>query len=263
MRIRNTTADGVNFMGGVKNSLVVNSHVRNTGDDGLAMYSRNTGLNQSNIFASNTVELPILANGIALYGGQDTALHSNRVIDAGLSQGGGIHIGNRNFPPDTTKPLAGTTSLFNNTIIRSGNVDPNWHHGIGAIWFDARDSAMNSVINVSNLQIVGSLTSAIMFISGNGLRHPITNVSFDDVSVHVPGGGLTPLPLVPTHVLDLRTGGSATFKAVTVSNQNLWRMTPYVSNCSVGFTTTEVGGNLLVVPVNNSNQWLKKPLGCN
>ena len=39
MRIRDTTADGVNFHGGVTNSTVTNSELRNTGDDGLATWA--------------------------------------------------------------------------------------------------------------------------------------------------------------------------------------------------------------------------------
>lgn len=39
MRIRNVTADGVNFHNGVTNSKVTNSDLRNLGDDGLATWS--------------------------------------------------------------------------------------------------------------------------------------------------------------------------------------------------------------------------------
>ena len=39
MRIRNVTADGVNFHGGVTNSKVTNSDLRNLGDDGLATWA--------------------------------------------------------------------------------------------------------------------------------------------------------------------------------------------------------------------------------
>src|ERR1035441_6650405 len=39
MRIRDTTADGINFHGGVTNSTVTNSDIRNTGDDGIATWA--------------------------------------------------------------------------------------------------------------------------------------------------------------------------------------------------------------------------------
>ena len=39
MRVRDQTADGVNFHKGVTNSVVSNSHFRNTGDDAMAMWS--------------------------------------------------------------------------------------------------------------------------------------------------------------------------------------------------------------------------------
>ena len=39
MQIRDTTADGINFHGGVTNSTVTNSDIRNTGDDGIATWA--------------------------------------------------------------------------------------------------------------------------------------------------------------------------------------------------------------------------------
>ena len=50
-----------------------NNFVRNTGDDGLAMWSETTA-NAGNTFDHNTVQTPTLANGIAIYGGTDTTV---------------------------------------------------------------------------------------------------------------------------------------------------------------------------------------------
>src|ERR1700674_3621967 len=68
-------ADGINFHQGVTNSRVVNSVVRNTGDDGMAMWSQAVGgqpgiEDANNVFDHNTVQNPLLANGIAVYGGR-------------------------------------------------------------------------------------------------------------------------------------------------------------------------------------------------
>ena len=118
MRIRNVTADGVNFHNGVTNSKVTNSDLRNLGDDGLATWAeQNADVNDS--FDHNTVQYPILANGIAIYGGHDNFVTDNRVIDAGLTQGGGIHVAQR-FASTTL----GRTDVLRNTIIRSGSLDP-------------------------------------------------------------------------------------------------------------------------------------------
>ena len=102
LRLRNFTADGVNFHDGVTNSRVTNSDIRNAGDDGLATWAeQNADVNDS--FDHNTVQYPILANGIAIYGGHDNFVTDNRVIDSGLTQGGGIHVAQR-FASTTLGP---------------------------------------------------------------------------------------------------------------------------------------------------------------
>ena len=137
MRIRNTTADGINFHDGVTNSKVTNSDLRNLGDDGLATWA-DTNADANDSFDHDTVQYPILANGIAIYGGHDNFVTDNRVIDAGLTQGGGIHVAQR-FASTTL----GRTDVLRNTLIRDGSLDPNWQFGVGALWFDARDGVMN------------------------------------------------------------------------------------------------------------------------
>lgn len=92
-RIMDTTADGVNFHKGVTNSVVENSFLRNTGDDGLAMWAEQYP-EVNNRFIRNTVGLPILANNIAIYGGREIEVSDNLVYDT-LTNGGGIHISNR------------------------------------------------------------------------------------------------------------------------------------------------------------------------
>ena len=147
LRIRDLTADGINFHSGVTNSRVTNSDVRNTGDDGIAAWSDvNADANDS--FDHNTVQYPNLANGMALYGGHDNVLADNRVIDSGLLAGGGIYIAQRfNSTP------FGRVDILRNTLIRDGSFDPNWPFGVGALWFDARDSAMSALVNVDDIVI--------------------------------------------------------------------------------------------------------------
>jgi len=250
MRIRDLTADGINFNGSVTDSYVYNCHFRSTGDDALAMWSLGVP-DQNNVFYYNTVELPVTANGIAIYGGHDNSVIGNLVVDAGLVHGGGIHVAQR----FNATPL-GTTNIQSNTIIRSGSFEPNWGKGLGAIWFDARDSAMSGAVNVSDLVIYDSPTSAIMFVSGVDTRvtpvHPITNVNFTGVSVANTGlDGTT-----PSYLLFLQTSGSASFENVTTE-------TGYhgffgglgVFDPKAGFTTIDLGGNMDYSPWGNVD-WL-------
>jgi hypothetical protein len=62
--IADVIADAINFHTGVTRSVVSNNFVRNTGDDGLAMWSEHAE-NANDTFDHNTVQTPVLANGIA------------------------------------------------------------------------------------------------------------------------------------------------------------------------------------------------------
>ncbi|GAA0928507.1 hypothetical protein GCM10009554_10080 [Kribbella koreensis] len=220
LRIRNVTADGVNFHNGVTNSKVTNSDLRNLGDDGLATWAeQNADANDS--FDHNTVQYPILANGIAIYGGHDNFVTDNRVIDAGLTQGGAIHVAQR-FGSTTL----GRTDVLRNTIIRSGGLDPNWNFGVGALWFDARDGAMTGLTNVDNILIQQSPFEAIQFVSGSN----ITNVKINNATIQNTG----------TWVVQEQVGGSAT---ITNSTATGTQAPGPIYNCGVGFTLTDGGGN--------------------
>ncbi|MFL6121172.1 choice-of-anchor D domain-containing protein [Actinophytocola sp.] len=220
MRIRDVTADGVNFHDGVTNSKVTNSDLRNLGDDGLATWSEQNA-DSGDSFDHNTVQYPILANGIAIYGGHDNFVTDNRVIDAGLAQGGGIHVAQR----FSSTPL-GRTDVLRNTIIRSGSLDPNWQFGVGALWFDARDAAMSGLTNVDNILIQQSPYEAIQFVSGSS----ITNVKINNATIQNTG----------TWVVQEQVGGSAT---ITNSTATGTQAPGPIYSCGVGFTLTDGGGN--------------------
>ncbi|MEV5750733.1 choice-of-anchor D domain-containing protein [Actinoallomurus sp. NPDC052308] len=224
MRIRDTTADGVNFHDGVTASKVTNSDLRNLGDDGLATWS-DTNADANDSFDHDTVQYPILANGIAIYGGHDNTVADNRVIDAGLTQGGGIHVAQR----FSSTPL-GRTDVLRNTIIRSGSLDPNWNFGVGALWFDARDAAMSGQVNVDDILIQQSPFEAIQFVSGSS----ITNVSINNATIQNTG----------TWVVQEQVGGSA---KITNSTATGTQAPAPIYNCGVGFTLTDGGGNSGVV----------------
>lgn len=97
--VADVIGDGVNFRRGVTNSRVVNSFFRNTGDDGMAMWSHNVTSGQpevdentGNVFDHNTVQTLTLANGIAIYGGRDNTVSNNIVADP-IREGSGLHAG--------------------------------------------------------------------------------------------------------------------------------------------------------------------------
>jgi hypothetical protein len=197
VRIRDVTADGINLHKGISDVTVEQALIRNTGDDGLAMWSDGLA-DHDNMFQFNTVSLPILANNIAIYGGADNHISDNVVSDT-LTQGGGIHVGNR----FKSVPLSGTTTINRNTILRSGDLDPNWHYGVGALWFYALDAPLLTTINVTNDEIDDSPYEAIQF---TGLS--ISNVTVSHVVINQTG----------TFAIQIQASGSVTFDHVVATN---------------------------------------------
>lgn len=217
-RLRDLTADGLNLHQGISNTVVEQTHVRNTGDDGLAMWAQ-TDANHDNVFRFNTVELPILANNIAIYGGSNNSVTGNFVSDT-LTQGGGIHVGNR----FKAVAVSGTTTIARNTLVRTGSWDPNWRYGVGAIWFYALDTAMTGNINVTDAEINDSSYAAIHFTN---LR--IINVSFDRVKINKAG----------TFAVQEQAPGAAQFSNVTATGLGVSGS----YDCETGFKITEGTGN--------------------
>ncbi|MDS0135533.1 MULTISPECIES: discoidin domain-containing protein [unclassified Amycolatopsis] len=186
-RILDQTADGLNLHQGISNTLVTNNFLRNTGDDGLAMWSEHDA-DHHNTFSFNTVLLPILANNIAVYGGHDNTVSDNVVAD-NQDQGGGLHIANR----FSAVPLSGTTTVARNTAIRTGVLDSNWQFGVGALWFDGRDSAITGRIDVTDNDLLDNNYEAIQFIDG-----ATTDVHFDGVRIAGAGTFAWQLQAKPT-----------------------------------------------------------------
>ncbi|HXR72851.1 discoidin domain-containing protein [Actinocrinis sp.] len=231
LRIRDTTADGINFHGGVTNSTVTNSDLRNTGDDGIATWADSgIGADANDTISNNTVQLQMLANGIAIYGGHDNTVTGNLVQDTGITQGGGIHVGQR----FSSTPV-GTTTIQNNTLIRNGSLDPNWQFGVGSLWFDASQGAITGPINVSNALIEQSPYEAIQWVEGT-----ISGVNLNNVTIA--GAG--------TFALQEQTGGTASAQNVTatgVAQANAGNAPSYSCEGSA-FAITDNGGNSGINP---------------
>ncbi|WMT42012.1 right-handed parallel beta-helix repeat-containing protein [Paenibacillus sp. D2_2] len=125
LRIRNLMADGINFAVGTTNSMMEQSDIRYTGDDGIAMWSftdgKLTDVNGSertpsvnNTARFNTVALPWLADNIVVFGGKDNKIQDNVVMDT-VANGAGIAVSTR----FNAEPFAGTTVVERNTLLRT------------------------------------------------------------------------------------------------------------------------------------------------
>jgi hypothetical protein len=228
VRIQDTSADGINFDGGVTHATVENTYIRNTGDDGLAMWSSGTA-DADDTFTHDTVVLPVLANNFAVYGGHDNAIVNDYGTDT-LTQGGGIQVGNR----FSAVPLSGKTLIADNTLVRTGSLDPNWKFGVGAIWFYASDEDMTGTINVDNNTILDSPYDAFGFVGdyipdATPPAKAITNVNIDGAVVRNVG----------TFVVQLQSAGSATMSHVVASGVGLDGQMA----CAYGITLTQGTGN--------------------
>jgi hypothetical protein len=244
LTVRNTIvadviADGINFRRGVTNSRVENSFFRNTGDDGMAMWSHNvstvaTDEDATNVFDHNTVQTPTLANGIAVYGGRDNTVSNNLVADP-IREGSGLHAGQR----FSSTPFTGYLKFTNNTTVRAGTFELNWNIGLGAIWLFALEGSLSADIQVTGDNFLQNTYNAIMLVSDWPVKdlYTITNVHFKDVKVDGTG----------TSVVSGRAAGSASFEnvdarnvgAVGVNNCGSFHFTAAGSE----FSLTDLGGN--------------------
>jgi len=230
-------ADALNFHIGVTDSVARHNFVRNSGDDGLAMWAESQGgttlTNARNTFERNTVQTPNLANGIAIYGGTDNTVAGNLVADT-IREGSALHAGSR----FGAHPFAGTLTFRDNTTVRAGTRELNWNIGLGSLWIYALEGSISG-IHVTGDHYLDSTYNAIMLVSEWGVKdlYSMTDVSFADVRVDGTG----------TSVLSARVKGGASFQNVDARNVGAVG----INNCgSFGFpptgsefSVTDGGGN--------------------
>ena len=176
-RIRTTMADGINLCDSTSDSTVRQCHLRNTGDDALATWSPSGDWSSKkpcvrNAFLNNTVQLPWLANGIALYGGTDHRIAGNLITDTVFS-GAGILISSGHG----AIPFAGNIRVEHNTIVRAGG-DCYIGETIGGLWFHAMDSDIDAGISINDMTIVDCRNSGITvhgprMLSRAALKHVV------------------------------------------------------------------------------------------
>ena len=230
-------ADALNFHIGVTDSVVRHNFVRNSGDDGLAMWAESkdgtTPTNARNTFERNTVQTPNLANGIAIYGGTDNTVAGNLVADT-IREGSALHAGSR----FGAHPFAGTLAFRDNTTVRAGTRELNWNIGLGSLWVYALEGSISG-IHVTGDHYFDSTYNAILLVSEWGVKdlYSLDDVSFTDVRVDGTG----------TSVLSARVKGGASFRnvdargvgAVGINNCGSFGFPPTGSE----FAVTDLGGN--------------------
>jgi hypothetical protein len=201
-RIRDTWADGLNLHYGTSNSMVSNNAVRNTGDDGLAMWS-DTHLDTGNTFQNNTIQLPGLANGIGIYGGENNVVKANLIADT-IDNGGGIQFGTNFSPPS----LTGTLDISNNKLLRTGSYHHDYLYNIGAIWeywTASSGKIANPTITLNNNLIEDSTYAAVL------IEEPSSGASVTHTGTQIVTSGTYGVEIRATAV------GAATFNGTTVS----------------------------------------------
>lgn len=156
-RIRNTYADGMNLCSKTNNSVVRNNSLRNTGDDCIAIWPWLSDCTNNEI-SHNTVQVPTLANGIAIYGGAGNIAADNHVMDT-INNGAGIVVGTE-F--DTKKEFSGTTTVNGNLLERCGSKQTDENYDIGGIWLWSSKLPMNARFDITNNVIKDSVYEGIL-----------------------------------------------------------------------------------------------------
>jgi hypothetical protein len=229
VRIRDVWADGINVNGGTKNTIVEQSSFRNTGDDGMAMWSKSlnggTGTVEGVTFRYNTIQIPNLANGIGIYGGKNNTVSNNLVMDT-VDNGSAIQFGTYHAPT----AFAGTLTVSDNKLVRSGSYHHDYGYQIGALWgywVNNNGLASGLTVNVTGNIIDGSTYSGVFIEEpSNGVTVNYTGNTINNsgtYGVHIRGSA----------------NGTAAFNNNTVNVAPSGKL----KNDSPSFTVTGMGNN--------------------
>ncbi|MDI5964467.1 glycosyl hydrolase family 28-related protein [Streptomyces sp. SL13] len=198
VRARDIFADGIHFNGGTTNSTVEQSDVRNTGDDGLALDTEGGDVTGCTL-SDNTVQDPIQANGIGVYGGGGNTVTGNAVSDV-VAYGAGITVSTR-----FGAGFDGTTTVSDNTLTRTGSYNSELGTNLGGLWIYADQSDITQPVDVTGNTITDSTYQGIM-VSGT---KSVTALTLDKDTVD--GAG--------TYGIDIEgVGGSLSATNTAVSN---------------------------------------------
>jgi len=188
-RLRNTVADGINFCVGMAESSMKNCTARGTGDDCFAMWPatwlRQTYKPGKNVITHCTAQLPFLANGAAIYGGESNKIEYCSFID--INPGSAILLSST-FP--TAEPalninnhFSGTTVVENCSVKTSGGYDHGWQWRAAVqICLDKRAI---SGIALNNVTIDDSFSDglSIITVEDYGVVVELSNATFTNVKI--------------------------------------------------------------------------------
>jgi hypothetical protein len=202
-RFRNTIADGVNLCIGMRNTIVRNCTSRGGGDDCFAMwpatYAKSIYQPGGNRFINCTAQLPFLAQGFSIYGGDANSVENCQAID--IPYGAGL-FASTTFP--TEFGFRGMTSYRRIAITRSGDAD-------GAIGTVANLVDLAG-LRFEDVDVIDSPTDGIKFTSING--RILSDTTFNRIRIVNPG-----VSGIGSGIVEAKEAvGSATLSNVTVIN---------------------------------------------
>ncbi|WP_395838911.1 CARDB domain-containing protein [Archangium violaceum] len=224
VRFRNTGADAVNLCNGTKDSVVENSHARNTGDDAFAIWSA-TDLYPypatNNVIRNCTAQITWRAAGFAIYGGRGNRIENSIAYDTLTYPGLTVSSEFQPYPMESA-------TIDGLTLVRTGGT--YWGgQQFGSIWLRADMNPTNG-ITIKNVDIIDPTYQGISIQSNNG--GVFTNVAFQNITISNPTTyGIQVLPTAK---------GSGTFTNVTVNNAPSGKA---VNQSNGGFTIVNGGGN--------------------
>ncbi|GAA2311187.1 right-handed parallel beta-helix repeat-containing protein [Streptomyces kunmingensis] len=217
LRIRNTYADGVNLHGAVRDTVVSNSSIRGTGDDALAMWSDGAAVTNS-AFRNNTVQLPTLANGAAIYGGSGNSVENNLISDTVVAAAG-VTVSTR-----FGQPFSGTTTVSGNVLRRTGSMEVNWNAKLGAVWVYADQSDITQPVVLKNNTVEDSTYSGLLV----SYQKQVSDLRVDGLTINRTGH----------RGIEVNAGGKGTF-----SNTTLTGAAGGALDVAGGFTIQRGSGN--------------------
>jgi len=202
-RFRDTIADGINLCVGMRNTIVRDCSTRGTGDDCFAVwpatYTKPIYEPGNNRFVNCTAQLPFLAQGFAIYGGDGNTVEN--CVASDISYGAGI-FASTTF--QTEFGFRGITTYRRIQINRCGDRD-----GAVGVFANLVDLAG---LRFEDIDVVDSPTDGIKFTSVKG--HALRDAAFDRIRIVNPGIAGAGYGIAESH----GAVGSAIFSNVTVLN---------------------------------------------
>ncbi|WP_233261257.1 CARDB domain-containing protein [Vitiosangium sp. GDMCC 1.1324] len=224
VRIRNTGADGINLCNGTRDSVIENSHARNTGDDAFAIWSA-TDLyphpDINNVIRNCTVQITWRAAAFAIYGGTGNRIENSIAYDTLTYPGLTVSSEFQPYPMESA-------TIDGLTLVRTGGT--YWGgQQFGSIWLRADMNPTNG-ITIKNVDIIDPTYQGISIQSNNG--GVFTNVAFENITISNPTN-------YGVQILSTAKG-AATFTNVTVNNAPTAK---FANQSNGGFAVTSGGGN--------------------